>query len=85
MVVVSELVGYVVGPLELAKGEGRRHEQVHEEHPENALFPVAPIRDKDARAHVAETPPLREAPHQLYVIELQGGVEAAALLEQVAS
>jgi hypothetical protein len=28
VVVVSELVGYVVGPLELAKGEGRRHEQV---------------------------------------------------------
>jgi hypothetical protein len=28
VVVVSELVGYVVGPIELAKGEGRRHEQV---------------------------------------------------------
>jgi hypothetical protein len=46
---------------------------------------VAPIRDKDARAHVAEAPPLREAPHRLYVVELQGRVEAAALLEQLAS
>ena len=46
---------------------------------------VAPIRDKDARAHVAEAPPLRETPHQLYVIELQGRVEAAALPEKLAS
>jgi hypothetical protein len=28
VVVVSELVCYVVGPLELAKGKGGRHEQV---------------------------------------------------------
>jgi hypothetical protein len=28
VVVVSEFVGYPVGPLELAKGEGGRHEQV---------------------------------------------------------
>ena len=28
VVVVSELVGHVVCPLEPAKGEGRRHEQV---------------------------------------------------------
>jgi hypothetical protein len=30
VVVVSELVGHVVGPLELAEGEGGRHEQVQE-------------------------------------------------------
>jgi hypothetical protein len=43
---VSELVGHVVGQLELAESERERHEQVHEEHPEDAHFPVAPIRDK---------------------------------------
>jgi len=85
VVVVSELVDRSVGPLELAKGEGGRHEQVQEERTEGAPLPVAPIGDEGAGVHDAEAPPLREAPHQLYVVELQGRVEAAALLEQLAS
>ena len=81
---VSELVGYVVGPLELSEGERGCHEQVQEERTKDALFPVAPIGDQDVRAHETEARPLREAPHQLYVVELQGWVEAATLPEQLA-
>src|SRR5215211_3400617 len=85
VVVVSELVGYVVGPLELTEGEGGRHDQVQKESMKDTPLPVAPVGDEDAPAHNAEALTLREAPHQLYVVELQGWVEAAALPEQLAS
>jgi hypothetical protein len=51
---------------------------------EDTLFPVSPIGDQDVRVHEPEAPSLREAPHQLYIVELQGWVEAATLPEQLA-
>ena len=83
MPVVAELVFYAVGPGELPEGENERHERVPQDHARGALVPVAPVGDEDLLFHYAEAAPFREAPDQLYVVELEAGIEAPALPEDI--
>jgi hypothetical protein len=83
MLVVAELVFYAVGPGELPEGENERHERVPQDHARDALLPVAPVGDEDPLLDDAETAPPREAPDQLYIVELEVGIEAPALPEDL--
>ena len=83
MPMVAELVFYAVGPGELPESENERHERVPKDHARGTLLPVAPVGDEDPLLHDAETAPFREAPDQLYVVELEGRVEAIAVPKDV--
>ena len=47
------------------------------------MLPVASIGDVDLLRDDAEAAYLREAPYELYVVELEVGIEAPALLEDL--
>jgi hypothetical protein len=83
VLVVAELVFYVVGPGELPESENEGHERVPQDHARGTLLPVAPVGDEDPLLHDAEAAPFREAPDQLYVVELEAGIEAPALPEDI--
>src|SRR5215207_1738659 len=83
VLVAAELVVYAVRPAELADGEDERHEAVPQDHARGPLLFVAPIGDEDPLLHDAEAAPPGETPDQLYVVELQRRVEAAALPEDL--
>src|SRR4028119_1207480 len=84
LLVFADFVVHPVRPLELAEGEYERHERVLGDRAREALLLVAPVGDEDLLFDDAEAAAPGEASDQLYIVELEEGVEAPALAEQPA-
>ena len=69
--------------MPVAEGEDQRHERVLEDRAGHAVLPVAPVGDEHRIPHDAEPAAPRDASYELYVVELEAGVEPAAPPEEV--
>ena len=81
----AELILDAVRPPVLADGEEERHEHVPQQYLRDAVLPVAPVGDVYPLRDDAETAGLGEASDQLYVVELEGGIETPALPEDLSA
>jgi hypothetical protein len=76
---VAELVVYVIGPTEPADGEKKRHEEVPREHSQHIVLSVSSVRDENLLVDDAESVLFGHVSDQLYVVELQAGIESPLL------
>ena len=75
---LAELVPYAVGPPETSQREEERHEEVSQDGVQRPVLPVAPVGDVDLLVDDAEPAAPGEPANQLYVVELEAGIEAPA-------